>query len=151
MELTRRHVIAALGALAAAPGMAQGGAALEDDISPSMLLSDYEAKLALHSFDAVAPLIADDAVFWFNDGSFKGIAAIRGAFEKTFRTFPVERYWLEQVEWLALDDAAACCVYRFRWTYQGHTGGGRGTTAMRKTAGRWQIVHEHLSQEPKAA
>lgn len=122
-------------------------------MGPHELLADYERRLGEHTFDAVEPLIAPDAVFWFNDGSHSGIAAIRDAFERTFAAFPLERYWLEDVRWIASCYAAAACVYQFRWTANSGgrqvNGGGRGTTVLRLENGTWKIVHEHLSQEPR--
>lgn len=122
-------------------------------MGPQRLLAEYEAGLNQHRFEAVEAFIATDAVFWFNDGSYSGIAAIRGAFERTFAAFPLERYWLEDVRWVASGDTAAACIYQFRWTTtKGGSqlkGGGRGTSALRLENGAWKIVHEHLSQEPR--
>ncbi|MGR9463062.1 YybH family protein [Rhizobium leguminosarum] len=129
------------------PGLKQSPA------KPQELLAEYERSLAEHSFDAVESLISADAVFWFNDGSYSGHSAIRSAFEATFAAFPLERYWLENVEWIALSETSAACIYQFRWkatTSAGEVfGGGRGTTVMRIENGSWKIVHMHLSQEPK--
>lgn len=117
------------------------------------VLSQYEALINRLDFDALEPLIADDAVFWFNDGCHSGMAEIRTAFEKTWREFPLERYWLEDIRWLAAGEGAAGCVYRFRWrtTLGGKflDGTGRGTALLRSERGQWKIVHEHLSQFPQ--
>jgi ketosteroid isomerase-like protein len=121
-------------------------------MGPQELLAEYERRLGERTFDAVEPLISPTAVFWFNDGSYSGLTQIRGAFERTFAAFPLERYWLEEINWIASGDASAACLYRFRWkaTNAGLevTGGGRGTTVMRLEGGAWKIVHEHLSQQP---
>jgi ketosteroid isomerase-like protein len=115
-------------------------------------LAEYERQLAKHDFDAVAPLISTEAIFWFNDGSHHGVHAIRKAFQQTFAAHPDERYWLEDVAWLAESESTAACVYRFRWTAHREgrefSGGGRGTTIMRAEPDGWRIVHEHLSREP---
>ena len=54
--------------------------------------------------------------------------------------------------WIADGDTAAACIYRFNWkaTVDGkpRSGSGRGTTVLDHAAGRWQIVHEHLSAYP---
>lgn len=119
---------------------------------PRELLAEYERRLAEHKFDAVEPLISAEAVFWFNDGSYSGISAIRSAFEATFAAFPMERYWVEDVQWIAMSEATAACIYRFKWTAMTSageiSGGGRGTTVMRVESGVWKIIHMHLSQEP---
>ena len=125
----------------------RGGARVED------VLGRYEALINRHDFDLLVPLIAPDAVFWFNDGSHCGLGEIRRAFEETWAKFPLERYWLEDLRWLAKGEAAAGCTYRFCWQASKDgklvSGGGRGTTLLRQDAGTWQIVHEHLSQFPR--
>jgi ketosteroid isomerase-like protein len=121
-------------------------------MTPQDLLKQYESLINLHQFDAVAPLIATDAVFWFNDGSFTGIEAIRAAFERTWASFVTEAYWLTDMRWVASGDVAASCIYQFNWKAvvggRKVSGSGRGTTVLRKGADGWKIVHEHLSGMP---
>ena len=116
------------------------------------VVKSYELHLNRRDFDALADLIAPDAVFWFSDGSHRGISAIRAAFEATWRALPEETYWLDELEWLAGGDLAAACIYRFNWRAmrngQPITGTGRGTTVLSFSDGRWRIVHEHLSPRP---
>lgn len=38
-------------------------------MTPLDTLKAYEAKINLHDFDEVAPLISGEAVFWFSDGT----------------------------------------------------------------------------------
>ena len=115
-------------------------------------LKAYELNLNRRDFDALAGLIAPDAVFWFSDGSHRGISAIRAAFEATWRALPEETYWLDNLEWLAESDMAAACAYRFNWravrSGQPISGNGCGTTVLNSSDGRWRIVHEHLSLDP---
>ncbi|MCX5495149.1 nuclear transport factor 2 family protein [Kaistia dalseonensis] len=122
---------------------------------PIDLLERYGTLINQHRFEVLAPLIDADAIFWFNDGSFSGLDSIRTAFETTWARYPEERYWLEDVSWIARSSDAASCLYRFRWnaTIDGRpaSGSGRGTTIMRCTDGIWRIIHEHLSAEPKKA
>ncbi len=122
-------------------------------MGPQKLMVEYERRLSARDFDTVEPLISSEAVFWFNDGSYAGLTAIRGAFERTFVSFPLERYWLEDINWIVLGDTAAACVYQFRWTAKPGgreiSGGGRGTNVLRRERDGWKIVHEHLSQEPR--
>src|SRR5688572_27982964 len=117
-------------------------------MTPQDVLKQYESRINLHQFDAVAPLIAEDAVVWFNDGSFVGHEAIRGAFERTWANLAGETYWLTDLHWIAVGDMAASCIYQFNWKAakdgQEVSGIGRGTTVLRKGADGWQIVHEHL-------
>ncbi|MHC2355572.1 ketosteroid isomerase-like protein [Sinorhizobium meliloti] len=120
---------------------------------PEETLKQYEAKINMHDFDELVPLISPNAIFWFNDGSFCGLKQIRQAFEETWQKFPLENYWLENLEWVAQSRDCAGCTYHFRWkaVLNGSAleGGGRGTTILRREANVWKIIHEHLSQFPK--
>ena len=85
-------------------------------MTPQDLLALYEERINLHRFDAVAPLIAADAVFWFNDGSFVGTEAIRAAFERTWNSLADETYWLTDLARIAVGSPRpavsvqlACC------------------------------------------
>ena len=113
----------------------------------------YEAKINLRRFDEVEPLISADATVWFTDGTHRGTAEIRAAFEETWKNLQNEIYWLEDVDWIAVGDKAASCTYRFCWkaNIDGKTveGEGRGTTVLRKEGSEWKIIHEHLSRFPK--
>ena len=113
----------------------------------------YGEAINQHRFDHLLPALSEDVVFWFNSGSHYGIAAAREAFEATWAGIVDEHYWLDDLAWLARDEASACCIYRFRWrgTVEGKSveGGGRGTTVLCREPRGWVIVHEHLSAEPK--
>jgi uncharacterized protein (TIGR02246 family) len=112
-------------------------------------LRRYEAASNSHDFDQVAPLIADDAVYWFSNGTHLGIAAIRAAFESTWATIADEDYRITAVRWLVTSDDAAACTYSYSWSGmidgQRRSGGGRGTNVLTRTDTSWCIVHEHLS------
>ena len=115
-------------------------------------MAEYIRQTNTHQFDAVAPYIDEEAVFWFSSGSHRGVVAIRAAFERTWATIQDEVYAIEDLEWLTVDEASATCLYTFRW--QGNIdgvsreGSGRGTSILRKGDGRWRVVHEHLSARP---
>ncbi|QBD76794.1 nuclear transport factor 2 family protein [Ktedonosporobacter rubrisoli] len=119
---------------------------------PEDFLRELERRMNTHRFEEVAPLIADHAIYWFNDGSFQGKEAIKQAFERTFATIQEERYTLEDVQWLVRDEHVAVCVYTFHW--QGKVegqlmqGSGRGTNVLQKFGSHWQVTHEHLSALP---
>lgn len=115
-------------------------------------LARYAEVINNHNFDDVTQLIAEDAVFWFGDGSHAGLKAIRQAFEATWYNLANETYWLEEVRWIAQGEAAASCLYRFHWqaTVSGEqrAGSGRGTSVFARRPEGWKIVHEHLSALP---
>jgi len=112
----------------------------------------YEAKINLHRFDEVEQLISPDAIFWFTDGTYRGIDEIRAAFERTWQKLQNETYWLENIEWIGFGQTLASCTYHYNWkTEIGgkiFEGKGRGTTVLKSENGQWKIVHEHLSRFP---
>ncbi len=120
--------------------------------TPQECLQEYERRTNTHRFAEVAPLIADEAVYWFSDGSHRGRDAIRQAFERTWAYIRDERYTIDNVHWLDVEEQTATCIYTFHWqgvTPSGPTeGSGRGTNMFRKRDGHWQVVHEHLSALP---
>jgi ketosteroid isomerase-like protein len=110
----------------------------------------YEQATNRHDFDDLAPLIADDATYWFTEGSYDGIDAIKVAVERTFAAILDEVYKLEELEWIAIADDLAVCRYHFRWTGvvdgKPTAGQGRGTNVVTKRNGVWKMLHEHLSR-----
>lgn len=118
-------------------------------MTPEALALEYERCLNLHSPDETVKLVSDDAVFWFNDGSYSGRAAIKEALADVWRTIHNEHYELRDVRWLCQDGTCAVCIYTFHWSgsIEGKIthGQGRGTSVFRQEKGVWRIVHEHLS------
>jgi ketosteroid isomerase-like protein len=109
-------------------------------------LRDYEVRTNGHCFDDLAPLIAEDATYWFGDGSFTGREAVSHAIEATWDPIRDERYEIEDVRWIAV------CLYTFHWEglVDGilREGRGRGTSVLRQDAEGWQVIHEHPSPMP---
>ncbi|MGE3074573.1 MAG: DUF4440 domain-containing protein [Dehalococcoidia bacterium] len=123
--------------------------------TPEACIAEFERLSGLREFGPVSKLIAPDAVFFFNDGSFRGTDEIRKAFEATWAWNPDdESYTLSDIAWLARGEDFASCTYTFRWA--GVVKGrpfeslGRGTAVLRREGERWLIVHEHLSADPDA-
>lgn len=113
------------------------------------VLAAYAERINRQDFNLLTDLIAADATFWFTNGTYVGIAAIRNAFESTWQLMgSSEVYWLDQQQWIAESDGAAACTYRFNWKTDSSSGAGRGTTVLRFVDNRWWIVHEHLSRWP---
>ena len=52
--------------------------------SQEEFLRAYEKAANSGNFDEVAPLLSDDAIFWFSNGLYTGIESIKLAFEKTW-------------------------------------------------------------------
>ena len=112
------------------------------------LLKSYEEALNSYDFGQVAPLIAEDAEFWFSEGIHTGLDAIRAGFEMTWKRIRQQEYHIKNVRWYAADADVAVCGYTYSWTGmigpQRHSGSGRGTTVLARRDGRWRIVHERL-------
>jgi ketosteroid isomerase-like protein len=111
-------------------------------------LSTYVEKLNTHAWEQIAPCVTEDAVFLFTEDTFVGKAAAKAAFEKTFKLIENEVFSLHDIAWSVVTDEVATCHYEFRWkgliSGQESSGGGRGTTILRRVDGRWLIAHEHL-------
>lgn len=116
-------------------------------------LTNYVEKLNTRSWDQIAPHVAADAVFIFTEDTFIEHAAVKAAFEKTFKLIENEVFSLHDIVWTAVTDDVAACHYEFRWkgliSGQEASGGGRGTSILRKVDGRWLIAHEHLGPYPR--
>ncbi len=116
-------------------------------------LTTYVEKLNTHSWEQIAPNVAKDAVFIFTEGTFIGHNAAKQSFEKTFALIQNEEFSLHDISWTGVTPEVAVCHYEFRWKglIEGReaSGGGRGTTILRKVDGRWLIAHEHLGPGPR--
>jgi ketosteroid isomerase-like protein len=110
---------------------------------------EYARRTNAHDVDRLRELIADDASYWFTDGSYEGVEAITAAVQRTFDEIQDEVYTISDVRWVCVSTDWAVARYRFHWVGsiggQQREGRGRGTNAMAKRDGRWQMVHEHLS------
>lgn len=113
-------------------------------------LKAYEKAANSCDFANVAPLIADDASFWFTNDDFIGKAAIQEAFEATWENIGDEVYTISDVHWVAQNQQVSACTYRFKSdgivNGKRHIYEGQGTNVLRRIDGHWQIVHEHLSK-----
>jgi|GEM_PF-181514 len=114
-------------------------------------LKAYEKAANSRDFTNVASFITDNAVFWFTNGEFNGKPAIQKAFEDTYESIQDETYTISNIEWTAMSDLVAACIYNFQ--SDGIVEGkrqvyvGKGTSVLKRINGEWQIVHEHLSKE----
>lgn len=127
--------------------------AAETIMNHETALTTYVEALNTHSWDRIAPHVAEDAVFIFTEDTFVGKAAAKVAFEKTFKLIENEVFSLQDIAWTVVTDDVAACRYEFRWkgliSGQESSGGGRGTTILRKVDDRWLITHEHLGPDPR--
>ena len=112
-------------------------------------MAEYERAANSHDVHQVLPLIANDATYWFTDGSYRGREEIAGALERTFAAIQNELYEIRELEWFAANDELAACRYRFSWRGlvdgQPSSGRGGGTNVVVKRDQAWLVQHEHLS------
>ncbi|WP_308011764.1 YybH family protein [Actinacidiphila acidipaludis] len=122
---------------------------MNQPVPPAEFVRAYERATNSHDIARLAPLIAPEAVYWFTDGTHRGREAVLAAIATTFATIQDEVYRIDDLEWVAHSADHAVCRYRFAWTGtidgRSRSGGGRGTNVLVKTAGAWQVLHEHLS------
>ncbi|MEV7322025.1 DUF4440 domain-containing protein [Streptomyces sp. NPDC093970] len=111
-------------------------------------MAEYERATNSHDLSRVVQFIAEDAVYWFSDGSHRGIEQIRSAIGKTFATILDEVYELRDLEWPVLTADVAVCRYLFAWTGvvdgELRSGRGRGTNVIVRRDDGLKMLHEHL-------
>lgn len=114
------------------------------------LLKDYEEANNSHDWTNVEPFVHPDASYFFTDGTFTGIDEVKQAVSDTFARIQNETYSVSDIEWVVAGEDVAVCRYSFHWkgVVDGKEteGAGRGTNVWKKTDGKWQIIHEHLSK-----
>ncbi|MCP5095074.1 MAG: nuclear transport factor 2 family protein [Chloroflexi bacterium] len=117
-------------------------------MSPEQFLKNYESALETQDWQAVSPLIHDDACVTFSSGTFKGKADIQQIFEKTFALIKDEEYAIKNVYWISKTEAYAVCLYTFHWSGlingEPASGSGRGTSVLVNENGQWLLLTEHL-------
>ena len=119
-------------------------------------LNRFEQLSRARDFDLIEHLVHADALFRFNDGDFRGRAAVREIYEKTWALSaddPDEKYYLTDIEILSADQNSAAATFTYNWeggsADQAFSIRGRGTFVLVKADGQLQIIHEHLSRVPK--
>jgi uncharacterized protein (TIGR02246 family) len=119
--------------------------------SPSDYKRELIQRMRQKDLDGTLELIADDAVyFWSNGSAMFGKTAIAHAMKINFETIRNDTYDVLDVQWLVDSDDIAVCIYRFRWTGEiegkSASGQGRGASVLRRIDGKWRTIHENLSQ-----
>jgi ketosteroid isomerase-like protein len=120
-------------------------------MTPAETKREMVRRMLAKDLPATMELIADDAVyFWSNGSAMFGKPAIEAAMKANFDSLVGDTYAVDDVTWVAETDDVAACVFRFRWTavVDGRpvAGGGRGASVLKRVGGQWRVVHENLSQ-----
>jgi len=120
-------------------------------VTPAETKREMVRRMLAKDLPATMELIADDAVyFWSNGSAMFGKPAIEAAMKANFDTLVGDTYSVHDVTWVAETDDVAACVFRFQWTAivdgQQVSGRGRGASVLKRSDRQWRIVHENLSQ-----
>lgn len=120
-------------------------------MTPESFISLYKAALASQSWQAVEPLIHENACVTFSDGSVHiGKRAVEVAFTKNFSLIQNESFEIGDIHWLIQEATVAVYLFSYTWTgiYDGKTigGSGRGTSVLKKGGDRWYLLSEHLTK-----
>lgn len=118
-------------------------------MTPMDFIRDHERALASRSWVSVEPLIHDDAIVTFSDGSVhKGKASVKLAFERNFALINDEKYVIQNVAWVSETPSMAVFAYDFAWEGLVNgtltRGSGVGTSVLVSDDGRWKLLVEHL-------
>ncbi len=74
------------------------------------VVREYERLSSQCNFDLLVPFIDQEAVYWFNDGSYHGIAEIRKTFEETWNSFGDGDYTITNARWIVSTGSEAVCI-----------------------------------------
>jgi SnoaL-like protein len=74
---------------------------------------EYGRRTNAHDVGRLRELVADDASYWFTDGSYEGVEAIAGAVQRTFDEIRDEVYTISDVRWVCVSADFAVARYRF--------------------------------------
>lgn len=122
-------------------------------MTPIEFMRKYEHVSAAHDLPATMELIDDRAVYFFsNASSHLGKPQVASAIARNFDAIELEAFEIFDLDCLIETAEAAVCVYGYRWSGEvggvAMSGGGRGTSALRREGESWKVVHEHLSRGP---
>lgn len=122
-------------------------------MSPEDFVKSYEMALSAHGWEAVDPLIHQNAAVTFSDGSTHiGKENVRNAFERNFAVIKDERYSISHVQWVLKSSDTAVFLFDFAWEglVDGKPAGGSGcgTSVLINVEGKWQLLVEHLGKAP---
>ncbi|MFD2444699.1 YybH family protein [Bacillus sp. CGMCC 1.16607] len=112
-------------------------------------LEGYIHATNTHDFTNVAKYVSPDAIYWFKEKEYSTFDEIEGYFNNTWNLIKDEKYSISKVNWIAIDQNLATCLYTYHWEgyYNGNlvSGSGNATNIFSKMDNEWKLIHEHLS------
>ena len=86
-------------------------------MNPAETKREMVRRMLAKGLPATMELIADDAVyFWSNGSAMFGKSAIEAAMKANFDSLVGDTYDVRDITWIAENDDVAACVFRFRCT-----------------------------------
>lgn len=111
----------------------------------------FTAALISRDMAAALPLVADDAIFFYSNGTtLRGKDAFAATLTANWQRISDYKYETRDPVWILETDDAAAVVYAFSWSAKvgdnAVSGSGRATRVFRRDPSGWLLTHEHLSQ-----
>lgn len=121
-------------------------------MTPDDFINQYEAALASQDWTQVDSLVHQEACVTFSSGAVhKGKDAVRQAFEHNFSLIQEEMYRMENVHWAHKGEETAVYLFTFHWSGlingKPASGAGTGSSVIKKSGEKWQLLVEHLGPE----
>lgn len=124
--------------------------------TPQACMSAFTAALIRRDLDAALPLLTNDVVFFYSNGTtIAGKAAFSAVMTASWQVVEDYEYRTLESRWVARSATMAAVIYGFAWSGRARgepvSGAGRGTRVFQRGGGGllrrpgWRIVHEHLS------
>ena len=118
-------------------------------MTPQQFLEAYTAAISSQQWENVEPLIHDNCVATFTNGTHVGKVAVEAIFRKNFALIQDEVYEMSNVHWIVETEQFATFAFHFSWSGvingKPASGGGRGSSTIVRVGDGWQLVSEHLS------
>jgi len=121
-------------------------------MNPEAFIKLYETALGTQKWKKVEPLISNEAIVTFSDGSVhRGKAKVQKAFENNFSKIKNEKYAIENIIWLKKEEKYAVYLFEFNWTGivngKSISGSGCGTSVIIYEDEKWKLLTEHLGRK----
>lgn len=121
-------------------------------MKPEEFIEQYQTALNSQKWINVDPLISEETVVTFSDGSVhNGKEKVREAFENNFKKIKNESYVMNYIIWIKKE--ATYAVYAFEYNWSGFmdmkliSGSGVGTAVIIKASNQWKLLMEHLGRK----
>jgi ketosteroid isomerase-like protein len=119
--------------------------------SPQECMKAFTAALIGRDMSAALPLVADDAIFFYSNGTtLQGKEAFAATMTANWQRISDYKYETRDPVWTLETGDAAAVVYAFSWSAKvgdnAVSGNGRATRIFRREGSAWLLTHEHLSQ-----